>query len=62
MTLFVARQARYGQLRGRRRGTSRCVVTSLRGGLGHAENEADGRRSAAAVEDDSWMGSLGWKG
>ena len=62
MTLLVARQARYGQLRGRRRETSRCVVTALRGGLGHAENEADGRSSAAAVEDDSWMGSLGWKG
>ena len=62
MTLLVARQARYGQLRGRRHETSRRVVTALRGGLCRAENDADGRRSDTAAEEESWMGSPGWKG
>jgi hypothetical protein len=62
MSLFVARQTRYGQMRSRRSETSRRVVSAFREGLCRAENKADGCRSAAAVEDDSWMGSRGWKG
>ena len=56
MSLFVARQARCGQMRGRRHKTRRRVVTALRGGLGGAENDAVGRRPDAAVEaEDLWM-------
>jgi hypothetical protein len=62
MTLFVARQMSCGRMRGRRHESSRWVVPALCGGLAHAENKADGRRAAAAVEDDSWMGSRAWKG
>lgn len=62
MSLFVARRTRCDQMRGRRRETTGGVVTVLRRGLCHAENNADGHRSDAAVEEYSWMGSGGWKG
>ena len=62
MSLFVARQTRCDQMRGHTHETSRRVGTALRGGLCRAENDADGRRSDTAVEEESWMGSPGWKG
>ena len=62
MTLFVAGQMSCGRMRGRRHETSRCVLPALREGLAHAENKADGRRSAAALEDNLWTGSRAWKG
>ena len=62
MSLFVARQINCGRMRGRRHERSRCVLPALGGGLPHAENKADGRRSAAALEDGLWTGSRAWKG
>lgn len=62
MSLFVAEQMSCGRMRGRRHETSRCVLPALGGGLAHAENKADGRRPAAALEDDIRTGSRAWKG
>ena len=61
MSLFVAEQMSCGRMRGRRHETS-LVLPALGGGLAHAENKADGRRPAAALEDDIRTGSRAWKG
>ena len=62
MSLFVARQTSCGRMRGRRPETSRCVLPALHEGLAHAKHKADGRRSAAALEDHLWTASRAWKG